>query len=430
MDQTQFEKALHLIEQDSQNIFSDLHKMIAVNTSFPPGENYGSFADLMESMTENFGLQNKRIEVPQGLWDTGLGDNHGARVNLIAEQANGNKEVCSLYYHVDTVPPGDGWTFDPFELTERAGRLHGRGASDMKGAIAATFAALRAAKVARLGFKFDPALLFCTDEEGGLYPGVRYLAEHKHIKGHILNFNGGALPRIWGGCFGSVDLLVRLTGRSAHSGDPVDGINAIEEGVLLMSHFLALKSKIEKRESSMPAPPHYQGKPLTARLNIASVKGGGKGSTIPAQLEILLNRRYTPEEEFDAVMRELLDCIDASMTDSKVLHYEHHIVGHLAPVSDPDGPHWRRWQAALGVGFGYKAADFSVWGSSTSSDMGWVQQAGIKEILLGGLARPENRGHAADEYTTMQDIVSLAKSILAYLAADFDENRFVARGQS
>jgi len=48
-----------------------------------------------------------------------------------------------------------------------------------------------------------------------------------------------------------------------------------------------------------------------------------------------------------------------------------------------------------------------------------VQQAGIQEILLGGLIRPESQIHAADEYTTRSDLVALAQSILAYLAEDF-----------
>ena len=107
------------------------------------------------------------------------------------------------------------------------------------------------------------------------------------------------------------------------------------------------------------------------------------------------------------------------MKESAALAVEYHLIGHLAPVSDPTGPHWPRWLAALSQGFGFHANDFSVWGSSTSSDMGWVQQAGIQEILLGGLARPENRIHASDEYTTMQDVVALSQSILAYLASDF-----------
>jgi succinyl-diaminopimelate desuccinylase len=88
-------------------------------------------------------------------------------------------------------------------------------------------------------------------------------------------------------------------------------------------------------------------------------------------------------------------------------------------VSDPTGPHWPRWQSALSAGFGFPPESFRRWGASSSSDMGWVQQAGVSEILLGGLGRPDRRGHAADEFTTMDDIVALARSVLAYLAADF-----------
>jgi succinyl-diaminopimelate desuccinylase len=107
------------------------------------------------------------------------------------------------------------------------------------------------------------------------------------------------------------------------------------------------------------------------------------------------------------------------MRPSRALGYEIEIIGHLAPVRDPGGPHWPRWQAALGDGFGFARDSFRAWGASSSSDMGWVQQAGIKEILLGGLIRPESQAHAPDEFTTMTDIVALARAILFYLSADF-----------
>jgi succinyl-diaminopimelate desuccinylase len=420
MAQTAVCEALGLIEEDAQQILADLRTLISVSTAFPPGENYLKFADVLEPMAATLGFACKRVEVPQSLWDDGTNSVRGARINLIAERESGAAEICSLYFHVDTVPAGDGWTSDPFDLTEREGKLHGRGTADMKGAIVAAFAALRAAMRLRLPLRFDPVLLFCTDEEGGLYPGIRFLAEQGLVKGHLLNFNGGALPRIWAGCFGSVDMLIRVTGRSAHSGDPVGGINAIEESIPLLVELQRLKLKVEQRASAMPAPPHFGNLPLTSRLNIALAKGGSKGSIVPAQFEVLVNRRYAPEEQFDDVMRELAECVDTALRGSRALSVEHRVIGHLAPVNNPVGPHWPRWQAALGAGFGYAPSDFSAWGSSTSSDMGWVQRAGIREILLGGLARPDNRVHAADEYTTMRDVMSLAKSILAYLSADFE----------
>jgi succinyl-diaminopimelate desuccinylase len=236
----------------------------------------------------------------------------------------------------------------------------------------------------------------------------------------LLSFNGGAAPRIWAGCFGSIDLLVRIRGRGAHSGDPVGGINAVEEAVPLLNALMALKARVELRTSTMPAPPHYEGRPLHARLTLAALHGGQKGSSLPAAFEILVNRRYAPEEDFAAVRDELEATIREAMASSRALGIETHMVGHLAPVSDPTGPHWPRWQAALARGFGFAPREFRAWGSSTSSDMGFVQQAGIREILLGGLGRPENNIHAPDEFTTMEDVVALARSILLYLSRDFE----------
>jgi succinyl-diaminopimelate desuccinylase len=411
-------QALESIDADHDSLIDDLQRMIAVDTCFPPGAGYGDFAELMETLVAPLGLRTQRVTVPEALWQTRSGEAHGERINLIARQP-GEQEVCSLYFHVDTVPPGDGWNYPPLQLTEAGDKLIGRGTADMKGSVAATLAALRAAQRFNLPLRYCPSLLLCTDEEGGLYPGIRYLAEQRLVEGHILSFNGGAAPRIWAGCFGSIDLKITVKGRSSHSGEPVDAINAIEQSLPLLNALHALKAQVQQRTWPMPAPPHYNGAPLISRMTLAAAHGGSKGSTVPAQFEILINRRYAPQEPFDWVMAELQDCIDTAMAGTQALAVEHEVIGHLAPVADPTGPHWPRWQAALGVGFGFSAEQFQCYGSSSSSDMGWVQQAGIQEILLGGLIRPESRIHAADEYTTRRDLVALAQSILAYLAADF-----------
>jgi succinyl-diaminopimelate desuccinylase len=136
--------------------------------------------------------------------------------------------------------------------------------------------------------------------------------------------------------------------------------------------------------------------------------------------EVLVNRRYAPEEEFAAVLAELEGTVRDAMAPSRAPGLETHVIGHLAPVSDPTGPHWPRWQKALGLGFGFAPEAFRAWGSSTSSDMGFVQQAGIREILLGGLGRPDNNTHAPDEFTTMADVTALARSVLLYLSQDFE----------
>jgi succinyl-diaminopimelate desuccinylase len=101
------------------------------------------------------------------------------------------------------------------------------------------------------------------------------------------------------------------------------------------------------------------------------------------------------------------------------LAVETHLIGHLIPTADPTGPHWPRWQQALSLGFGWSAETFRKWGAASCSDFGWVQRTGMREVLLGGLGQPERNGRGPDEHTTVGDIVALARSVLAHLAADF-----------
>ena len=409
------------IAGDETRIVDDLTRMVEIDTSFPPGSGYPAFADLMEALFAPLGFEFERVSVPAGLCRTNPNETVLDRVNLIASRAS-RLPTCSIYFHVDTVPAGDGWSWPAHAVTREGDRLYGRGTTDMKGTIAATLAALRAAQAHGIRLHFAPKLLFCTDEEGGLYPGIRFLAERGDIEGHLLSLNGSAAPRIWAGCFGSVDFRVTLFGRGAHSGEPHRGINAVEEAIPVLRSLLKLKATVESRMSTMPAPPHHDGRPLHGLLTIAAVNGGQKGSSVPAQVTILVNRRYDPEEDFEAVRKEIEETIHDAVKKTYLCRAEIAVIGHLVPVGDPFGPHWPRWQAAFGAGFGYAPEEFSAWGSSTSSDMGFVQKAGIQEILLGGLSRPDNNVHAPDEFTTLDDLKSLARAILLYVGMDSEKS--------
>ena len=165
--------------------------------------------------------------------------------------------VCSLYFHVDTVPPGDGWTVPPLALTRSGDKLYRPRRRRHEGPIASTAGAARG-PARDIALRFEPVLLFCTDEEGGLYPGIRYLAE-QNLEGHILNFNGGAAPRIWAGCFGSIDIA-----------DPRAGPRRAIPAIARPRHQRARIDPAAERAPrpqgaggaarfQMPAPPHFDG---------------------------------------------------------------------------------------------------------------------------------------------------------------------------
>jgi succinyl-diaminopimelate desuccinylase len=417
--------AMTAIEHGVHTALDDLARMIAIDTSFPPGLGYDAFADLMENLLAPMGFVCRRVTVPDALWHVEGGPASGARTNLIAERESG-RPVCGLYYHVDTVPVAPGWQRDPFRLSIEGDDLYGLGAADMKGTIAATLLALRAAAETGLALRYDPMLLLCTDEEGGLYPGIRYLAEQGMLKGHILNFNGSAAPRIWAGCFGIFNLQLTIRGHAVHAGEgnrTGAGINAIEGALPVMTALMALKPVVAARASSLAPPPHATG-PLRPQLTLSAVHGGTAGGQVPAEIKILVSRRYAPEENYEDARAEIESIVREAVARTPGLGLSIDLVGHLIPTSDPDGPHWPRWQQALSAGFGYQPDEFRKWGAASCSDFGYVQQAGFgPEVLLGGLGRPESCIHSPEEHTTRQDIVALAKSILSYLAADFAADR-------
>ena len=408
------------IAANVESAVADLGRMIAVDTSFPPGLGYDDFAGLMADFVAPLGFASERVTVPESLWKVPNSPAAGPRTNLVAIRANG-RPICGLYFHVDTVPAAAGWETDPLQMQRDGDRLIGLGAADMKGCIAAILLALRAARACGVDLAYDPVLLFCTDEEGGLYPGIRYLAEQGKLPAHILNFNGSAEARIWAGCFGLFNLRVRIHGQAVHAGEgnrKGSGLNAIESALPLLNALMALKARVATRISALPPPPGKSS--LAAQLNLATIAGGTAGGQVPALLELTINRRYAPEERFEEALAEIEAVIRRSVATVPGLTVETALVGHLIPTADPAGPHWPRWQAAMGQGFGYAPEDFRRWGAASCSDFGWVQRAtGQHEVLLGGLGRPDRNIHSPGEYTTVPDIVTLAQAVLSYLATDF-----------
>lgn len=405
-------------ERQCDRMAQMLARLVACDTSFPPGATYQEFSELLEELFRPLGGTCERIEVPEHLWHApGVS---GARVNLIIRPNLGATDLpeALIYFHTDTAPIGDGWTRSALALTREEDRLYGRGTADMKGTIVSAFEALTQLHDRDAPLAFRPVLAFCTDEEGGLYPGIRYLAETRKLPEVLLNLNGSAESRIWAGCLGSLDLSLTLHGRTAHSGTPEKGINAVEASTSVLIALQDLGRRLMERHTAMPAPP-WADHPLCARLSVTAIHGGDKGSAIPGLCRLTMNRRYLPEENIQDVYAEIHTLLESVLKDAALLDWELTEVGHLPPVTDPDGPATDRWTQARAAAFGVPVSDFKRYGSGTSSDFGWVQKAGQKHMLLGGLSRPDRNVHAANEFTTRSDLLSLSRAIEHFFDADF-----------
>ena len=139
--------------------------------------------------------------------------------------------------HIDVVPVSEGWSFDPFAGEIKDGFVHGRGALDCKGLVAAeAYAVLNLARSGKLGGR----LIFAATagEETGGVVGVKYLVENckdKIMADFVINEGGGAPVRIGDktchfiqvGEKGSCSTKLKTSGFSAHGSLPMLGDNAV-----------------------------------------------------------------------------------------------------------------------------------------------------------------------------------------------------------
>lgn len=383
-----------------------LARLVSIDCSGDPDSCFRDYADVLRDMFAPLGFSFRRLSAPVG--DLRASASGGAEIGMLAARRTGRR-VCTIYFRMNSLPAGEGWTRPPFALTRQSSRLYGRGTTEMKGAIAAVWAALRAADAVGLGLAYDPVLVFCADRGDGHHPGLRRMASEGLLEGHVMCLDGPATPRVWSGSLGSIHLSVSLEGPEPP--DPTTVPNPVEAMAPLMTRLMRLKEEIEARASGSGE------EDLRPALSVSSIQGGTPDTVWPAHCRLLLHRSYTAREDFDAVLGELQVAIREGCAEASHLTVTTLLSSHCAPVEDPDhGPNWPRWKQALSWGFGYPIDKFRRLGSREGSPLGFVQQAGVQELLLGGLRRAACTPHGPDEFTTIEDVEALARSVLAYLA--------------
>ena len=185
---------------------------------------------------------------------------------------------------------------------------------------------------------------------------------------------------------------IRVKGRGAHSGDPGNGINAIEEALPLLNALAALKAQVEPPGIRDAAPAAFRRPAPDARGSPSPRRMAGRRAR-PCQgcSTVLVNRRYAPEESFDEVPNrnrvddrggaEVLACPRRRRRDRR-----------------PSRPGARsRWPALAALAGGGRPMASAIAPSSSAPGVPraaptWVgcSRPGSQEILLGGLSRPES----------------------------------------
>ena len=415
-----FTRAFDLVDHQEDRLVERLRAVIGIDNCVPPGENYERFCDLMEPVFQGYDLTTTRVTVPdEKIREIPL-PLHGDRVNLVARTNNG-KPPLSIYAHMDTVPIEEGWDYDPFAGEIDDGRIYGRGIADMKGTIASVWTALDVMQKLGLEPTWDLNILLCTDEEIGVYPGLRYLAEEGYVTAPMLCMEGTQDPILRLGSNGSLDTIITVHGKSTHSGRNYTGINALEESVPILVELMELKKRVEERRSKLPQAPE-PGAPENLRpmFNIDIMQSGVKSNIVPALASVTVNRRFIPEEDVEDVKAEIQEAVERGAERSRALDVRVTFVeNYPSYYQSADHPGARRLVDALKLVHGYSEDDFVRTGSGGSTDMAFVAQIlGTDEIATVGMGRSgESKAHGSNESVRLSDARAHVKELIYYFCA-------------
>jgi acetylornithine deacetylase/succinyl-diaminopimelate desuccinylase family protein len=274
-----------------------LAELVRTPSDNPPGD-CAPHAEVTARLLEKLGFSVERHPVPADVVQA-----HGMRsvTNLVVRRHFGPGPVIALNAHGDVVPPGEGWTADPYGAEIRDGWMYGRGAAVSKSDIATYAFAMLALDHAGVALHGTVELHVTYDEETGGEIGPKWLLE-QGISKPDLAIGAGFSYAVVNAHNGVLHLEVEVTGRSAHAAKPYTGIDALRAATGILSKLYDWRGGLAARTSAIPG----IGAP---QLTIGLISGGINTNVVPDKVVFRLDRRIVPEENVIEVERELVTMI-------------------------------------------------------------------------------------------------------------------------
>jgi len=375
-----------------------LAALVRVPSDNPPGD-CAPHAAAAASLLEALGLTVTRLPVPDALVrDNGM----ISCVNLLVRMpfGTGRGPTVALNAHGDVVPPGLGWTADPYGAEVRDGTMYGRGVAVSKSDFATYAFALRAlehaaARGARLGGNVE--LHFTCDEESGGELGPAWLLARGLSKPDYALSAGFsyAVTTAHNGC---LHLEVEVIGRAGHAAEPANGIDALEAATGILADLYALRGTYAGVRSSIPGIDH-------PTLVVGLIEGGVNTNVVPDRVAFRLDRRVIPEEHPELVEAALCEAIDdyAQQWPGTHVRVRRLLLARPLTPMPAQAPLIDALSRAAQMRFG---TALPVHGVPIYTDARHYMAAGVPTVLFGAGPRTlaEANGHRADERLLLADL--------------------------
>jgi len=377
-----------------------LQELIRVPTDTPPGDNT-PHAERTAELLAGFGLTAEKHVVPA---DEVRAGGLQSITNLIVRRRWGDGPTVALNAHGDVVPPGEGWTRDPYGGEVENGRIYGRAAAVSKSDFASYTFALRALESLATPLKGGVELHFTYDEEFGGELGPGWLLKNK-LTGPDLLIAAGFSYEVVTAHNGCLQMEVTVHGKMAHAAIPDTGVDALQGAVEILNSLYAQNTLYQQVTSQVAGIKHPY-------LNVGRIEGGTNTNVVPGKVVFKLDRRMIPEEnpaEVEDAIRRVIEHAARRVPGIRVEIRRLLLARSLKPL-----PGSRPLVAAIQRhGRELFGQEIPAMGTPLYTDVRLYGEHGIPGVIYGAGPRTvlESNAKRADEHLVLEDLRRATKVI-------------------
>ncbi len=389
---------------DEQTRF--VQALVRVPSDTPPGNNTPHAlrtAELLGAM----GLTAQAHEVPAAeVQAMGL----QSITNLVvARRWGAGGPVIALNAHGDVVPPGEGWTHDPYGGEIVDGRLYGRAAAVSKCDFSTFAFALRALEAAGAALRGGVDLLFTYDEEFGGELGPKWLLD-RGLTTPDLEIAGGFSYQVVTAHNGCLQFDVTVHGLMGHAAVPETGVDALQAATRILNALYAENEVLKQHTSAVPGIRH-------GYINIGRIDGGTNTNVIPGKVLLKVDRRMIPEEDPAAVEARLRALIEDAVCGLPGIRLELRRLL-LAQALKPLAGNRPLVDALCRHASELFGEPVQACGTPLYTDARLFAERGIPAVIYGAGPRTvaESNAKRADEHIVLEDLRRATKVVARTLA--------------
>ena len=402
------EKLLAWIDAHFDEQVAFLQSVIRIPTDTPPGNN-APHADAVANMVGSYGWSAEKHVVPaQMVRDYGM----ESITNLIIRRpyAAGGP-IIALNAHGDVVPPGEGWTHDPYGGEIEDGTIYGRAAAVSKCDFSTYIFAVRALESLGVPLKGGLELHFTYDEEFGGLLGPGYLLENKLTRPDLV-IAAGFSYNIVTAHNACLQLEITVHGKSGHGAMPETGHDALQAATKILNAIYAQLPELKKIKSKVAGID-------SPTMLVGRIDGGTNTNVVPGKVVMKMDRRMIPEEDpvvVEAQVRALIEQAVAGLPGIR-LEIRRLLLSHaLRPLRGGEALVASLQKNAREV----MGEDITAQGTPLYADARLYGEHGIPVVLYGAGPRtvPESNAKKADEKLSLDDLRKATK-VVALTLFDF-----------